>query len=998
MQERASCVGVGATSLGWPCERVEDAALLRGEGRFIDDIGVPPGTLHAAFVRAPTAHARIRSIDISSALALPGVHAVITGTDIARLAKPFTVGVKAPMQHWALAVDRVRYVGEPVAIVCADTPYLAEDGAALIEADYESLPVVVDPERAALADAPLLHADVGSNVVSDRRFRYGDPEAAFAAADRIIEITVRYPRNSVTPIECFGVLASYAPAEDAYDITTHFQGPYALHPVMALALGVPGHKLRIKTPPDSGGSFGTKQAVFPYVVALAVAARVAGRPVKWIEDRLEHLAAATSATNRVTRLKAAIMADGAVTALDYDQLEDCGAYLRAPEPATIYRMHGNLTGAYRIPNLAVRNRIVLTNKTPTGLVRGFGGPQVYFALERLTQKIARELGLAHLDVIRRNLVPSDAFPYRTASGGVLDSGNYAAAINLAEHQGVLAELNARKDRARGDGRLYGIGFAAIVEPSISNMGYITTVLTPEEREKAGPKGGAVTTATVGVDPLGGVSVHVSSCPQGQGHKTVLAQTVADELGLELGDISVVTELDTARDAWSIASGNYSSRFAGAVAGTAHLAARRLRERLAAMVAPQLGCEPGAVRFAGGRVFSEAAPDNTLPFRRIAATSHWAQGTLPQGIAPVIRETAFWSPPGLAAPNALDEINSSAAHGFVFDLCGVEVDKETGRVRIDKYVSVHDAGRLLNPPLADGQVRGGFCNALGAALYERFVYGPDGGFLSGTFADYTVPTAAETPDIEIYHLETPSPVTPLGAKGIGEGNCMSTPVCIANAVADALGVENIELPLTPARVMALIAPEEPPPPEGAVPEGALPLSRGDFAITGEGSAAVAASPEAIWAVMLDPEQLKTIIPGCKHLERTGENAYRGDVEMGVGIVKGRFTAHVRLFDLNEPYSLRLEGGAQGSLGRSCGEAAIRLVPDGETTRVDYRYGVDLTGKVAAVGGRMIEGAARMIIGETFKRLARRAEPGGGEDRGSMFAAIITWLRSLLGGRT
>ncbi len=778
--------------------RVEDAALLRGEGQFVDDLGVRPGTLHASFVRSPLAHARIVSIGTSRALAMPGVHAVIAGKDIARLTKPFTVGVKVPMQHWALAQDRVRYVGEPVAIVCADTPYIAEDGAAQVDVNYDPLRAVVDPEQAVDEKAPLLHEEAGSNLVSERRFRYGEPEAAFASAAHVIETTIRYPRNSVTPIECFGVLASYARGEGAYEITTHFQGPFALHPVMALALQVPGHKLRLKTPPDSGGSFGTKQAVFPYVVALAAAARITGRPIKWIEDRLEHLSAATSATNRVTRIKAAVAADGVIAALDYDQLEDCGAYLRAPEPATIYRMHGNLTGAYRIPNLAVRNRIVVTNKTPTGLVRGFGGPQVYFALERLTHKIACELGINHLDVIRRNLVPADAFPYRTASGGVLDSGNFEAAINLAEDEGALAELKARQQKARKEGRVYGVGFAAIVEPSISNMGYITTVLTPAERDKAGPKAGAVSTATVSVDPLGAVSVHVSSCPQGQGHKTVLAQTVAVELGLASADIRVITELDTGRDAWSIASGNYSSRFAGAVAGTAYLAAQRLKKRLSVLAGPVLGCDPDEVRFSDAKVFCESMPEKAVPFRRIAATSHWAQGTLPQGLEPVIRETVFWSPPALMAPNALDEINSSAAHGFVFDLCGVEIERDTGRVRIDKYVTVHDAGRILNMALADGQVRGGYSNAVGAALYEQFSYGADGSFLSGTFADYTIPTAAEVSDIEILHIETPSPVTPLGAKGIGEGNCMSTPVCIANAVADALGVENIELPLTPAQ--------------------------------------------------------------------------------------------------------------------------------------------------------------------------------------------------------
>ena len=452
--------------------------------------------------------------------------------------------------------------------------------------------------------APLLHAAVGSNVVSDRSFSYGDPAQAFARADRIVDITVRYPRNSVTPIECYGVIASYDAGEDAYDVTANFQGPFAVHPVMALALGVPSNRLRLKTPPDSGGSFGTKQGVFPYIVALCVLARKAGRPVKWIEDRLEHLSAATSATNRVTTLKAAIRNDGLITALDWDQIDDCGAYLKAPEPATLYRMHGNMTGAYRIAHLAIRNRIVLTNKTPTGLVRGFGGPQVYFALERLTAKIAKTIGREHLDVMARNMIAADDFPYRTASGGVYDSGNYEAAIELAERADLLPELRYRRDTARAAGKLYGIGLAAIVEPSISNMGYITTVLTVAEREKAGPKGGAVATATVAVDALGGVSVHVASVPQGQGHKTVLAQTVADVLGLGLNDVRVVTEIDTGRDAWSVASGNYSSRFAGAVAGTAHLAAMTLRDRIAEIAAAQLGCPAGQVRFRGGAVFAE----------------------------------------------------------------------------------------------------------------------------------------------------------------------------------------------------------------------------------------------------------------------------------------------------------------------------------------------------------------------------------------------------------
>jgi len=368
--QRAPAQGKGHKHTGQVQGRIEDNALLRGQGRFMDDLGTRPGTLYAAFVRSSHAHAKLISVDVSAALALAGVTAVITGEDIKRLTKPFTVGVKAPMEHYALAVDRVRYQGEPIAIVLGANAYVAEDGAALVDAVYEPLPVALESLMAAATGAQVLHEKVGSNVVSDRSFRYGDPEAAFANAERQAQITIRYPRNSVTPIECYGVIAEYLSGEDVYEVTSNFQGPFALHPVMALALQVPGTRLRLKSPTDSGGSFGVKQGIFPNIVALCVASRLAKGPVKWIEDRLEHLMAATSATSRVTTLKAAFTAGGVIKALDWDQLDDCGAYLRAPEPATLYRMHGNMTGAYAIQHLAIRNRVVLTNKTPTGLVRG----------------------------------------------------------------------------------------------------------------------------------------------------------------------------------------------------------------------------------------------------------------------------------------------------------------------------------------------------------------------------------------------------------------------------------------------------------------------------------------------------------------------------------------------------------------------------------------------------------------------------------------------------
>jgi 2-furoyl-CoA dehydrogenase large subunit len=794
-----------ATTKSWvgqSIERVEDLTLLAGRGRYIDDIAVRPGTLHAAILRSPHAHARIGAIDATAARQAPGVAAVITGAEVTALSASLVVGVKAPIECWPIAVDRVRYVGEPVAVVVADDRYLAEDALELIDVAYEPLAAIIDPLAALDPGQPVLHEGLGSNIASDRSFRYGDPERAFAEAARRVAVTIRYPRNSCTPIETYGVVAEYEPGEDAYDVLANFQGPFSLHPVLARALKVPGNRLRLRTPPDSGGSFGVKQGVFPYIALMGVAARVTNRPVKWIEDRLEHLCASVSATNRVTTLEAAVDADGRVRALRYDQVEDVGAHIRAPEPATLYRMHGNLTGAYDIAHVAVRNRVVLTNKTPTGLNRGFGGPQMYYALERLMQRVAVELDLDPVEVIRRNLVPAGAFPFRTATGGLLDSGNYPETVEKALTEGGFAELRARRDKARAEGRLYGIGCVAVVEPSVSNMGYITTVLTPEERKRAGPKNGAHATATVALDPLGSVTVHVASVPQGQGHRTVLSQIVADALGLAPKDIRVVTEIDTARDPWSIASGNYSSRFAPAVGGAAHLAATKLRGKLARIAAAQLNVAADEIEFVQGRARARGNPDNSMPFTRLAATSHWSPGAVPEEDH-ALRETVFWTPPQLTPPNERDEVNSSLCHGFIFDFCGVEVDRVNGSVRIDKYVTMHDCGRVLHPSMVAGQITGGFAQALGAALYEEFVYSADGAFLSGTFADYLLPTTTEVPTPVILHVESLSPFTPLGTKGVGEGNCMSTPVCLANAVADALGLDTIDLPMTPAKLAAHI---------------------------------------------------------------------------------------------------------------------------------------------------------------------------------------------------
>ncbi len=961
--------------VGRPMERVEDAILLTGQALFCDDLAIRPDTLHAAILRSPHAHAEIVSIDTSAALAQPGVVAVLTGKEIKEDSDPFLIVLRQPMDQWSLAIDRVRFVGEAVAVVVAQDRYLAEDALDYIKVVYKQLPAVIDPQEGAKDGAPLVHPAVGSNVVSTRHFSYGEPDKAFAQADRVVELTIDYPRNSQTPLEGYIVVADYRREEKVYDVLSNFQGPFTVHPVMSKALRVKGPQLRMRSPAFSGGGFGVKQAIFPYVVLMCIASCRVGRPVKWVEDRLEHLTAAIAAPNRIIRGQAAVMNDGKVIGFRFEQLDDYGAYLRPPMPGPLYRQHGIMTGAYDIKHMTITNRVVMTNKTPSGMVRGFGGAQIYFAIERLMQRVAIELGMDHLDLIRRNLIPAGSFPYRAAAGALIDSGDYQTAVEIAVRDGNLDELKRRREQARAEGRLYGIGYAVVVEPAQSNMGYLSTINTVEERHKAGPKGGNVAYATVNVDALGGISVTADSLPQGQGHATVLSQIIADELGIDPRDIVCNMERDTQRDPWSIATGNYSSRFSSATASAAQIAARKVRAKLAGIAAHALNVSPDKIDFAEGKIFSIDNPQNTLRFSRVAGTAHWSPGELPPGMEPGISEIGVWSPPELEPPNDADQINTSLTYGLVFDYCGVEVDRDTGNIRIDKYVTMHDSGKLLNPLLANGQVYGGYAWGVGAALSEEFVYGEDGSFLSGTFADYLCPTACEVPEPIILHMESPSPFTPLGAKGIGEGSVMSTPVCIANAVADAIGAKDLRLPLTPSKVAALIQGEEPARPQTkiAVP---LPLAkiRGK-SIQGQGTAFVPCAPEQVWQTLLDPDKLAKVIPGCHEMELVGPNSYRADLSLGVGAVRGRFEARVSLTNLDPPKTAVISGGLQGPLGSSSGSGNISLEAVEGGTRLNYDYGFEISGKVAAVGGRMLDGTARVLMNQFFQRLASLAGAPG-----------------------
>ena len=976
--------------LGRPIERIEDPTLLTGRGRYTDDMPVPRGTLQAAILRSPHAHAEIRSIDVTRAETLPGVMRVLTGRDIKRNTSPFLTVVKEPLDEWCLAVDRVRFFGEAVAVVIAEDRYIAEDAFDLIEVDYRPLDVVIDPIAATQDGAPLVHEAVGSNVPSDREFNYGEPQKAFAEADRVIELTTHYPRNSHTPLEGFVVAASYDPEENIYDVVSNFQGPFTVHPVMARALGVPGSHLRMRTPPYSGGAFGVKQAIFPYVVLCCVAARLVGRPVKWVEDRFEHLTAATAAPNRVVKLRAAATRDGRVTALDYEQLDDYGAYVRPPMPGPLYRQHGVMTGPYDIPNIRIRNRMVMTNKTPSGMVRGFGGPQAFFALERVMHRVAVELNLDPLDVIRKNLVPKTAFPYRAAAGALLDSGDYQEVVDKAAREGGLDELIRRRDQARKEGRWYGIGMAACSDPAHSNMGYLSTIQEVEARHRAGHKGGNISYATVNVEPLGTVNVSIDSLPQGQGHATVVSQIVADALGIPIEKVKVNQEHDTHKDPWSIATGNYSCRFSSASAVAVQRAAQQVRRKLARIAQQQLNVSTiEEIEFADGMIFARGNPQNALKFHRVAGKAHWQPGELPEGMEPGIREVATFTPPELEPPNDQNQINTSLTYGFVFDFCGVEIDRDTGQVRIDKYVTSHDSGTILNPLILKGQVYGAFAWAVGCALSEEFAYSEDGQFLSATFADYLVPTVYEVPTPQVLHTVTPSPFTELGAKGGAEGNVMSTPPCLANAVCDALGIRHIDLPLSPAKISAIIHRDERPPPDGHA--RLQPKSRAESKArvhTGNGQVVLPSTPQVVWDTLIDPQCLGRILPGCKEVKLREGDRYDAVVMLGAGPIKGEFNASLKLTELNPPHSVVLRGSLAGPLGASEGQGRIRLQAVGDRTELSYDYEVKISGKVAALGARMLDGATRIIIRQFFARLT--GQLGGGAPAASMWRRVLQFI--------
>ena len=773
---------MGGKYVGAEVRRREDPRLLAGRGRFVDDLRVP-GCLHAAVVRSVHAHARITAIRTARALRAPGVVAVLTAADLPLPPLPVAGVPPAPLAarvgfeiksapQLPLAGDTVRYVGEPVAVVIAADRYAAEDARELVAVECEPLPAVTDVDQGLAPGAPLLHPGWGDNVAVAFRAGTGDPDRAFAGAPVRVRRRLRMQRYAGMPLEPRAVLA--APGEDGEGLTVwaSTQVPHWLQRVLCEALGLPAHRLRVVAP-DVGGGFGTKCSIYPEDVVIPAAARRLGRPVKWVETRHEHLLSATHSREQVHEVEIAAERDGRILALRDRLWLDQGAYnpWGMVQP---YNTAGHMLGPYRIPHFAVEARSVVTNKAPHAPYRGAGRPEAVFVMDRIVDALARELGLDPAELRRRNLVGPGEMPhdvgllYRDGNPLVYDSGDFPGAL-AAVCRAIDYDAFRRDQpdlRARGVHR--GIGLSLYVEGT-----------------GIGPYEGA----SVRLDATGHAVVATGACSQGQGHETVLAQIAADALGMPLEHVRVIGG-DTG--AFPAGVGTFASRSLVLAGNAVARAGAEVRGRLVAAAAALLEAGPEDLEVADGRVAVRGLPDRALSFARIFF------GSLPTfsgagAVEPVFEASCYQAVPTVTY--------ASAAHAAL-----VEVDVETGRARLLRYVVAHDCGRVVNPIIVEGQVHGGVAQGIGGGLLEDIRYDGQGQLLTSTLMDYALPTAAALPPIETIHLECPSPRNPLGVKGLGEGGAISPPAAIANAVEDALapfGVAIAEAPLTPARVRALL---------------------------------------------------------------------------------------------------------------------------------------------------------------------------------------------------
>lgn len=769
--------------VGRAMKRKEDPRLITGRATYVDDINLV-GTLWMAFVRSPEAHARVLSIDATAARERGDVVAVFTGKDL-DLASPLPlawvppgIDVNAP-EHWPLARGHVAHVGDPVAVVIGEDRYAVVDAAEDVVVEYEPLPVVTDPEQA-LRDEVLVHPSLSSNKVHEWSMGGGDLDAGFAQADVIVERRIVNHRTAGGAIEPRAVLAE----ERAGHLTvwSSTQVPHFLRLFLSLMLGLSEERVRVIAP-EVGGGFGSKLQIYGEEILAAWAARRLGRPVKWCETRSEGMMVTHHGRDQIATVRVGAKRDGTVTAFHTRIVADLGAYMMMLTPMIPSLGAFVMSGCYRFPAIQTDIVGVMTNKFATDAIRGAGRPEATHMIEVSLDQLAAELGLDPLEVRRRNFIPTDAFPYETAIGVVYDSGNYQGTLDrLLEHVDVDG-FRAEQQRLRGEGVHRGIGFATYTEicglaPSraVGPSGF-------------GVQGGGWESALVRVHLTGAVTVYTGTSPHGQGHETGFAQIVADRLGLEPEQIEVIHG-DTATGPNGLDT--YGSRSLAVGGEAVARATAKVAEKAKAFVAHKLEAAPEDIELRDGRWIVRGSPDRGLTLAEVAGLAYIPED-IPEGLEPGLEEVAFYDPGNFVFP--------FGAHAAI-----VEVDAETGKVTLLRYVAVDDCGPAINPMLIDGQVHGGVVHGIGQALYEQVVYDETGQLVTGTFVDYALPTAAELPGFETDRTETPSPVNSLGVKGVGEAGTIASSATVANAVLDALrplGVSYLDMPFTPMRVWRAI---------------------------------------------------------------------------------------------------------------------------------------------------------------------------------------------------
>jgi len=763
---------LAAVWVGKKLKRKEDPRLIQGTSHYTDDLKLPR-MLFCAFTRSPMAHAEIRAIRTDAARALPGVVGVFTAHDLTGLGMvPCAIqmpGLNLP-PHPVLATERVRYVGEPVAAVVAENLYTARDAAEAIEVDYEPLPVVVNMEKALEKDSPVIHQQFRTNRAFTHALKNGDIQSAFKKADRVVKQRVINQRLAPVAMEPRAVLGEYLPGENRLTVWSATQIPHLLRTQISVMVGLPETAVRVIAP-EVGGGFGSKLNVYAEEGLVPWLAMKLGRPIKWAETRRENITSTIHGRDTINDLELALKKDGRILGLRVRILADMGAYHQLLTPLIPQLTALMQAGCYKIPAIDVEIQGVFTNKMSTDAYRGAGRPEATYNIERIMDVAAHELGMDPVELRIKNFPQAKEFPFTTVTGLVYDSAKYQESIKRALRLSGYDSLRRRQKSGWKNGKYYGVGVSTYVE--ICAIG--PSAATPAGGWESG---------TVRIEPTGKVTVLTGASPHGQGQETTFAQLIADELGIHPEDVNVVHG-DTLAVPYGI--GTFGSR-ATAVGGTAaYLATQKLKTKMARLAAHLLGAKPADISFGRGRLSGKGSK-KSISFGELVMAAYTARN-IPAGFEPGLEATHFFEPSNFTFP-------------FGAHIASVEVDGETGEVKIDKYVAVDDCGNVINPMLVDGQIHGGIAQGMGQAMWEELIYNEEGQIVNGTMMDYALPKAHLLPEFTLDRTVTPTPVNPMGVKGVGEAGTIASTPCVVNAVCDALsglGVKHIDMPLKPERV-------------------------------------------------------------------------------------------------------------------------------------------------------------------------------------------------------